>query len=118
MDPWAAGLQALGILRGGGQPPTASSSSDGNFAYQTMLTGMPGWNVNLGGDGPPQAQAFTQSRPDSLVMGLTGISTATNRAAGNGISVAQPSVATGNWTALALVGALGFGLAYFLKGRK
>lgn len=82
-----------------------------------MLTGMPGWNVNLGGDGPPQARAFSE-RADSLVMGITGLSTITGRAAGNGTAVQQPSAMTNSLAMLALVGLGGFVLAWAVKGRK
>jgi|GEM_PF-3374135 hypothetical protein len=113
MDPIAAGMQLLGIAASGNRAPTDVSSSNGNFANQYQMFGLPGWNVNLGGDGPPQAQAFS-NRPDSLVLGLTGIDSATGAAAGNGVAVSQPAAVTRGWSTLALVGCVGFGLAMMI----
>lgn len=90
---WAAlGLQAIGMLRGGGSQPNVSGAN-GNFTNQIQQNGPAPWSLSMGGSGPPVARAF-ESRPDSFVMGLTGLSTATNRAVGNGIGVTQPAAIT------------------------
>lgn len=118
MDPIAAGLQALSIFKGGAQSPTVTSGGNGTFSNQTLVFGgLPSWNMFNGGSGtPPTAQAFdTAPRADSLVMGLTGLSTVTGKAGGNGLGVTQPAALVSNWSTLALVAAVGFGAAYFLK---
>jgi hypothetical protein len=68
--------------------------------------GLPAWNRTQGGNGqPPQAQAF---RPDSFVMGLTGLSTSgAGTAVGNGTAVTQPAAITNsilhnNWMWIAI----------------
>lgn len=88
---WAQlGIAALGLLKPGGAQPAVSGSS-GNFANQYQNNAPASWSLSMGGKGPPVAQAF---RPDSLVMGLTGLSTTTNKAVGNGIAVTQPAAIT------------------------
>ncbi len=112
MDPWSAGLQALGILKGGAASAPAQSSSSGNFSNQFQMNGIAGWNVNMGGDGPPTRQAF--GRTNAFVMGLTGLNTADGTSAGNGI--AASNVATSrSWVSLALVAALAAGAVWVLK---
>lgn len=109
---WAQlGIAALGLLRPGGSPP-AVSGSNGNFANQIQQNGPAPWTLTMGGKGEPSVgQAF--QRPDSLVMGLTGLSTTTNKAVGNGTAVTQPAAVTNSlfqnpwmWGALA-IGAVG-----------
>ena len=89
---WAqlAMVAASALSKGGSAPPAVSGSS-GNFANQMQQNGPAPWSLSMGGTGPAVAQAF---RPDSYVMGLTGLSTATNRAVGNGIAVTQPAAIT------------------------
>lgn len=114
---WAQlGIAALGALRPSGTP--AVSGSNGNFANQIQQNGPAPWSLSMGGSGPPVARAF-ESRPDSFVMGLTGLSTATNRAVGNGIAVNQPAAITNSlfqnpwmWAGLAVAAV---GVAWIAK---
>lgn len=85
----------------------------GNYGMQ----GLPAWNRNNGGNGqPPQAQAF---RPDSLVMGLTGLSTTTSSAAGNGLAATQPhaflNTAPFQTTNILIIGAIVLGVLWLKK---
>lgn len=121
MDPVSAGLQLIGMFKGGAQSPAVTSGGNGTFSNQTLIFGgLPAWNMNMGGNGtPPTAQAFdTTPRADSLVMGLTGLSTVTGQAGGNGIAATQPAALVRSWSTLALVGAVAFGAAYFLIKKK
>lgn len=74
---------------GAGAPPATTSGSNGNFANQTMVFGVPDYTPAMGGMGPSQNQAFKDSsipRADSLVMGMTGQSTTAAASMGiNGI---------------------------------
>ena len=107
IDPVSVGLQALGIIKGAATPAPAVSGSSGNFANQYQQNGPAPWTLVMGGGGEPRvAQAF---RPDSLVMGMTGLSTATNKAVGNGTAINQPAAITNSlfqnpfmWVALAV----------------
>ena len=82
---------AASALTKGGQAAPAVSSSNGNFGNQYQQNGPAPWTLAMGGKGPAENVAF---RPDSLVMGMTGMSTATNRAVGNGTAVNQPAALT------------------------
>lgn len=122
MDPLSAGLQALNILKGGAgaQSPTVSSSTAGSFSGQTLVFGapsIPSWNGANGGTGPDISTAFN-GRPDSFVMGLTGLNTTTGYAGGSGISVAnQPSGVMGSSVAmLGLVAAVAVVATLLIKG--
>lgn len=92
---WAQlGLAALNVLRpgGGGQP--AVSGSSGNFANQVQQNAPAPWTLVMGGKGEPAVGRAFESRPDSFVMGLTGLSTSTNKAVGSGTAVSQPAAIT------------------------
>ncbi len=108
---WAqVAMAALSLAKPSGSPPAVSGSS-GNFANQIQQNGQAPWTLMMGGKGqPPEARAFTAAgRPDSYVMGLTGLSTTTNAAVGNGTAVTQPAAITNSlfqnpwmWGALAV----------------
>lgn len=84
------GIAAIGAMSKGGAQPAVSGSS-GNFANQQMQNGQAPWVLTMGGKPAPENIAF---RPDSLVMGMTGMSTGTNSAIGNGTAVNQPAAIT------------------------
>lgn len=99
-------------------PTPAVSGANGAFSNQFQENGIAPWNVNMGGSGtPPTAQAF--SRPDSFVLGLTGLNSATGVASGSGIAVqnmAAPFGAGGNsWIMLAMVAVVAAGAAWLIK---
>lgn len=123
---WAALAAVAGQALSSSKPAPASSALGGNaFNGQDINLGwqggIPSWNRTQGGDGaPPEVVAF---RPDSYVMGLTGLSTQTNVAAGNGIAVNQPTAvlntapfqALNNPTSLLLIGAIVLAAVWIAK---
>lgn len=107
---WGAFAAIAGAALNSSRAAPAAPAVSGGFNGQMLDLsnhGIPAWNRTQGGNGqPPQAQAF---RPDSLVMGLTGLSTTTNAAVGNGTAVTQPAAITNSllhnnfmWIALAV----------------
>lgn len=122
MDPVTGSLilQGLGLLKGGagGAPAQPiSSASNGNFANQVQVFGIPDYTPAMGGMGPIFAQGFTDagpSRADSLVMGLTGQST--SAAASLGISgLGGINLGSGDGTSWALIAAAGLIVFILLK---
>lgn len=118
MDPFAAGLQVLGILKGGSAPPVVTSGAP---AFNNQMMDLSNRGIALpSASFRPEAQAF-QTRPSSYVMGLTGLSTTGAGAAiGNGTAVVQPVAITNSilqnrwmWAAVAVVG-----IAFVFKGKK
>lgn len=111
MDPVTAGLilQGLGLFKGSaggsGSGAPVASSSNGNFANQVQMFGIPDYTPAMGGMGPIFAQGFTDTapaRPDSLVMGLTGQSTTAAASLGiNGLG--GINLGSGSGTTLALI---------------
>jgi hypothetical protein len=124
MDPAtiSLGLQAIGLVRGGAGSSIPSITSTSGSRGKTIIAGdinsgmdmgamsdIAFWSTGAGGNGPGQAMAF--QRPDSFVMGLTGLSTTGNGyALGNGIAVKQPAAITNSifqnpwmWGAVGLV---------------
>jgi hypothetical protein len=115
MDPISVGLQALSILKGGAGSAPAQSASNGNFANTFQENGIASWNVNMGGNGPPAAQAF---RPDSFVLGLTGLNSATGAASGAGLAVANtaaPFAGANSMGMLLVVAVIAAGAAWIIK---
>lgn len=92
-------------------PPPVNNTSGGHaFDNQLQDFGAGDWNINFGGNGPQDTQAFQRPRADAYVLGLAGLSTTgAGTAVGNGTTVQQPAAVTNSilqnnpmWLALAV----------------
>lgn len=118
MDPITAGMQILGMLKGGSAPPVVTSGAP---AFNNQYMDMTNRGISMPSESfRKEAQAF-QTRPSSYVMGLTGLSTTGAGAAiGSGTVTSQPVALTNSvlknpwmWAAVAAIG-----IAFASRGRK